>query len=148
MLSPDVAGGASPRTFDFSKFPTLQEVNFELCWVDEGIFWIPTALSTFTPATSPRISAIRLNLGSYSASDRPVPALLKATGRELLRVADEFTRIKREYKGAVNLTVVRNPGFEAVSDTFNVRSRFCGVNSVYPANLLIHSLQILRKYTG
>ena len=115
--------------------------------MDGGIFWIPTTLSTLRPATSPCISAIRLSLGSHSASDRAVLALLKATGRELLRVADEFTRIEREYKGVVKLTVVRGPGFEAVFNMFNVRSRFCGANDVYSVNLLIHFLQILR-YPG
>jgi len=130
MLSSNVDGvGGSERSFDFSKFPTLQEVDFGVGWLGGDILWIPTALSTLKPATSPRISAIRFDFDSDSSTSRSTEAsLLIDAGSGLRWVANEFTRIEREFEGAVNLTVVRNPGPKAVFDTLNVRFRFCRGN--------------------
>ena len=129
MLFGGVDGTEAPeRFFDFSKFPTLQEVILEVGWVRGGLLWIPAALSTLRPATSPRLSTIRLTLVSHSASSRSTKALLKDAGNDLRWVADEFARIEREFYGAVNLNVFWGPGFKAVFDTLNVRLRSCGVN--------------------
>ena len=93
-----------------------------------SLLWIPTALSTLRPATSPCVSAIRLNLISYSCTEQSIESLLKTAGSELQRVAEEFTRIECEFGGALNLIVSRNAGFGAVFDTLDVRFHFCGVN--------------------
>ena len=41
------------RSFNFSEFPVLQEVNFTFAvgWKEVGLPWIPAALSTLRPAT-------------------------------------------------------------------------------------------------
>ena len=130
MLSPNVDDvGGSERIFDFSKFQTLREVNIGVSWVGGDILWIPTALSTLRPTTSPHISTIRLNFTSFSSANRSIEILLNGVGSGLRRVADELSRIEREFEGAVNLIVVRNPGFGAVFDALNVRFRFHGANS-------------------
>jgi len=128
MLPPDVDGiEASKRSFDFSKFPNLQEVGFEVGWVGGDLLWIPTALSTLGPATSPRLSAILLRFASSYSTNRSIGTLLNDAGSDLRRVAGEFARIKREFKGAVNLTVFLDPAFKAVLDTLRVRFR--GMNA-------------------
>ena len=86
------------------------------------------ALSTLRPATSPRLSTIRLDFSRPSTATRSVESAIEITGNNLRQVADEIARIEREFEGAVNLTVFRDPVFEAVSDTLNVTFQFCGVD--------------------
>ena len=78
------------------------------------------ALSTIEPATSPRLSAIRIDFFSTSSPISPVDASIEGTGGELQRVADEVSRIEREFGGAVRLTVLRDPPIEAVFTALNV----------------------------
>ena len=129
MLSPNVGGcEAFERSFDFSKLQNLQEVDFRVGWTGGSLLWIPMALSTLRPATSPRLSTIRLDFSRPSTATRSVESAIEITGNNLRQVADEIARIEREFEGAVNLTVFRDPVFEAVSDTLNVRFRLCGVD--------------------
>ena len=79
------------------------------------------ALSTLRPATSPRLSTIRLDFSRPSTATRSVESAIEITGNNLRQVADEIARIEREFEGAVNLTVFRDPVFEAVSDTLKSR---------------------------
>ena len=115
------------RPFDFSKFPNLQEVTF-ICWVvdctDGGLPWLPTALSTLKPATSPHLSTIRLDFTCSSNFHRSAETLIEDMGDHLRRTAEEVSRIEREFKRAVNLTVLRDPKFEAAFGILNVRFRF------------------------
>ena len=123
-LSPDVDGRESfERSFDFSKFPNIQQINFGVHWVHGGLHWIVVALSTLKPTTSPRLSKISLSFGG--------PSLLiflyyitgtmnlRDLGNDLQFVAEEFARIEREYQGAVRLTVHRTSEF-AQLDRLNV----------------------------
>jgi len=128
--SPDVdLVEASERTFDFSKSPNVQKVDFGVRWVGGGLLWIPTALSTLRPPTSPRISTIRLDFALHFATNRSAETLLVGAGSDLRRVAGEFDRIEREFEGAVTLNVSRDPVFKAVLDTLGVSFRFCRVNN-------------------
>ena len=127
MSLPDVDGrGGFEQSFDFSKFPNLQEVNLSLrvVWMGGGLPWIPKALSTLRPATSPHLSSIRLDFGGAYIVDLPVEPLTKDTGDDLRQVADEVARIESEFGGAVNFTVVSDAEFEAVLNTLGVRPRF------------------------
>ena len=127
-LPPDVGGReAFRRSFDFSKFPNLQEVVFEVGWMGGGIPWIPSALSTLKPVTSPCLSVIRLNFFVLSLAIHPVEAFIEDIGNDLRWVADEVTRIECEFEGAVYSNVLRDPGFEVVLNALDVRFRFCGV---------------------
>jgi len=121
------------RSFDFSKLPNIQKVDFGVSWVGGGLLWIPSALSTLKPATSSNLSAIRLNFALHSTTNRPIGTLLNDVGSGLHLIADEFSRIEREFGGAVNLTVVLDPAFKAVLGTFGVRFYFCGVNDTQRA---------------
>ena len=114
---------ASERPFDFSRFPSLQEVyfGFTVNCMGGGLLWIPTALSTLGLATSPRLSSLRLDCVG-SPTDQSVRTLIEDMGNDLRRIANEFTRINHEFEGAVNLTVVRDRGFEVVLDTLDVSS--------------------------
>ena len=103
-------------------------MGIDVGWVGGSLFWIPAALSTLRPVTSPRMSAIRLNLISHSAAYQSIEILLKNAGSDLRRVADEFTRIEREFEGAVNFSVFRNAGFGAAFDALDLKVRFCGVD--------------------
>ena len=121
---PDVDGDeAFERSFDFSEFPNLQEVDLRVSWAGGNLLWIPTALSTLKPATSPYLSVIKFNFNPLSTADWTA---IGDAGRDLRRTVDEFTRIEREFEGAVNVTVLLDPRFE-VLDAFNVRFHLCGV---------------------
>ena len=89
-----------------------------------GVPWIPMALSTLRPATSPRLSAIRLDL--FCESDRPIDTVITDMGNDLRRIAGEVARIEREFEGAVNFAVPRGKGIGTALDRLNVRHRFVG----------------------
>ena len=115
------------RAFDFSKFPNLQEVEFGVGWMRGGLLWIPLALSTLRPATSPHLSTVKLHFSRSPVAS--VGALAENTPRyDLLLVAGETARIGREFEGTVNLTVLRDPVFQAVFNALNVRFHFYGVH--------------------
>lgn len=139
MLSSDVGGmKASERCFDFSTFPNLKKVHFILHWMDGDLHWIPKALSTLGHPTSPHLSAVQLVLilpftSSQSAwqhtPSESIETLVKDAANDLRRVADEFSRIDREFGGAVKVTVFGDPsGFGVVLDRLNVSLRFCGMD--------------------
>lgn len=119
---PDVDGNESlEQPFDFSKFPNLQEVELEVGWMSGRLLWIPRALSTIDPATSPRLSVIKLDLARPPNAIQSVNALIEVAGDDLRWVADEIARIEGGFEGAVNPTVLRDPSFQVVFDTLNVR---------------------------
>jgi len=123
---PDVDGCETfEQSFDFSKFPNLQEVNFgfRIGWKGGGLPWIPMALSTLRAATSPRLSAIRLEFAGSSVVNQPIETLMEDMGNDFLRTADEVSRIDREFEGAVNFTVAPDWKVGVVLDTLNVRFR-------------------------
>jgi len=122
--APSHYGETFERSFDFSKFPNLQEVDVEVSWMSGGLRWVPAALSTLRSVTSPHLSAIRLNFVRPPTVNRSVQAMIECTGNDLRRVADEVTRIEREFEGAVNLTVPWDPGFGVVFDTLNILRRW------------------------
>jgi len=114
------------RSFDFSKLPNVQEVT--MGFVDDlrggGLPWIPMALSTIRPTTSPCVSVIRLNFRSYSSV--LVENLIADMRNDLRWIADEVARIAREFEGTMNFSVILDSQFGAVVDTLNVRFRFVG----------------------
>lgn len=126
-LSPDIGGNeVFEGSFDFSKFPNLQEVDFEVCWMGGGLLWVPAALSTLKPTTSPCLSTIRLKLVGPPTSTTLVETLINDTGNDLRWVVDEVFRIEREFDEAVHLTALWDPVFEVVLNTLGVRFRFVG----------------------
>ena len=121
---PDVdAPVSSKRSFDFSKSPHLQEVSLGVRWTGGNLFWIPAALSTLRSATSPRLSAIRLDFAH--ATNRSVRDVISFAGSDVLQVTDEVSRIEREFEGAVNVTVLQDAVFKGVFDTLDVRFYPC-----------------------
>ena len=86
------------------------------------LLWIPAALSTLRPATSPHLSAIKLRFTRVRSVNRPTKTLIKNMGEDLQWVVDEFARIKHEFERAVSFTVIRDSGFEEL-DTLKVRFR-------------------------
>jgi len=111
---------AFERPFDFSNFPNLQEVGFGVRWLSGSLLWIPVALSTLRLSTSPRLSTIRLYFSRSRTGYRPTGILTSAPGDDLRRVADEVSRIEREFEGAVKVTVIQQPEFQETFDTFDV----------------------------
>lgn len=117
------------QSFNLSKFPNLQEVKFDLRVGGRGagtLPWIPSALSTLKPATSPRLATIRLDFAGPPIASLHVESLIKDMGGDLRRIADEADRIEREFEGAVEITVLRDPVFGEVLDTLNVSCRSRG----------------------
>ena len=92
-----------------------------------GLPWIPLTLSTIKSATSPRLSVIRFDFARSHILRRPVETLIHEASHDLRWIATEVARIEREFKGAVNVTVRRDPWFEEVLIMLNVRFHFCGV---------------------
>jgi len=88
--------------------------------------WIPSALSTLKPATSPRLSTIRLDFAGPPIASLPVESLIEGMGDDLRRIADEADRIEREFEGTVEFTVVRDSVFGAALDALKVSIRSPG----------------------
>ena len=88
------------------------------------------ALSTLRPATSPRLSTIRLDFAPSFIVNRTVESLIEGTANDLRKVADEVARIEREFEGAVRLITVRDTVFGEVLDTLKVRFHICGIDDV------------------
>ena len=113
------------RSFDFSEFPKLEEVNFShlISEMSLGLLWIPMVLSTLSPTTSPHLTSLQLTfLGS--PSDLP-PTFFEDLGDDPQRIADQVIRIEREFEGAVKSMVIRDPKFESVLEIqFPVCVRF------------------------
>ena len=76
------------------------------------------ALSTLKPATSPGLSAIKLYFGCL-ITRRYFGRAIGVWGNDLRWVADEIARIKREFKGTVDVSVVWDTGFTTF-DTLDV----------------------------
>jgi len=100
--------------------------------------WIPMALSTLRPATSPRLSVIRLDLSSLTG--QPVRTVIT----NLRRIAEEIVRIEREFEGAVNFIVVPDSNFRVLLDTLDVRLGFVGWRVML--FIFVRSLQIIKPY--
>ena len=66
-----------------------------------GLLWVTTALSTLRPATSPRISRVRLEFVHSSEPDSAIQAFEQEWEDDIPRVEVEVTRIRREFEGAV-----------------------------------------------
>lgn len=111
-------------SFNFSKFPCLQEVYLATEWIGGDLCWLPGALSTIKPATSPRLSTIRLNFFILALRTDTVKILTKDAGDDLRLVANEVARIEREFGGAVKFTVFLSPGFVAVLDALKINVGF------------------------
>jgi len=91
-------------------------------WMNGSLAWIPRALSTIKPATSPRLSTIQLSFARPStAANRPVRILIRGVGKDLRRIAGEVARIKCEFEGVVHLTMQQDPLFKAAFDALKVR---------------------------
>ena len=97
-LDPD-SNEASEQSLDFSKLPNLQEMYFGLSWESGGLPWIPKALSTARPATSPCLFTIKLSFTRRHTANESVKALINNTGKDLRKVADEVAWIKRDFSG-------------------------------------------------
>lgn len=82
------------------------------------------ALSTLRPATSPHLSAIKLDFAGPHLPNLPIDTVINDTGGDLRRVAYEVVRIEREFEGAVLFSVTRDSTFEVVLDTLDVRPYF------------------------
>ena len=123
--SPDaIRDHAFERSFDFSKFPNIQEVTFGF-WADGHggcLPWVSMALSTLRPTASPHLSGIKLDFRSLL--DIRVETMIADTGSDLRRIAGKVTRIKREFEETVRFTVLRDPRFRVVLGTLKVRVRF------------------------
>jgi len=104
-------------------------VDIAVCWAGGRLFWIPAALSTLSPTTSPHLSAIKLRFTRVSSVKRPTKTLIKNMGDDLRWVTNEFSRIGREFEGAVSFTVVRDSRFEEL-DTGKVSFRICGADDI------------------
>ena len=115
-LSPDAdCREAFERSFDFSKFPNLQEVDFGVGLLAGNLLWIPTALSTLKPPTSPHLSVIRIDFGhSY------IPNSSFEMVNDLRRVAYEVARIERDFGGVVKSSVFPDPTVKVALERLNV----------------------------
>ncbi|KAF9781853.1 hypothetical protein BJ322DRAFT_249939 [Thelephora terrestris] len=102
---------APRRSFDFAQLPNLKEMNFAVKWLTGDLLWIPTALSTIKPVTSPHLSSIRLSFSGRDLQEIP-PHPRERLINELTVIGEDAARIEREFAGILDLTVVWYPGFE------------------------------------
>jgi len=107
---------------------------------------IPGALSTLTPVTSPRLSVIRLEFTYEPTAVHSMAIMINEVRDSLQQVANEVTRIEREFEGAVNFTVVPDSRFEVALSRLNVRFRFAETS--WPCKFIsTHPLQILQHHS-
>lgn len=109
------------RSFDFSKFQNLLEVSLGLPWVRGGLRWIPVALSTTNPITSPHLSIIRLNLSGPPTIVRITNIWIGGLGNELRRTTDEVTRIKNKFDEGIEFVLSEDQWFRVFLDSFDLR---------------------------
>ena len=102
---------------------------FRFGWISGGLPLFTGALSTLTPTTSPRLSAVRLEFTYEPTVAQSVELLIREAGNSLQQVADEVARIEREYEGAVNFTVVPDSKFKVLLDKLNVRFYYASKSS-------------------
>ena len=115
--------GGYERSFDFSQFPNIQEIcfGFRVGWREGGVPWIPSALSTLKPTTSPHLSAILLDFAAESSIiNQSADTLIENMGNDIRRIADEVARIDREFKGTVALSIISDSVFSEVFNRLNV----------------------------
>ena len=85
------------------------------------LHYIPVALSTLKPSTSPHLFDVQLRLtGPTHPHYTSENWNLENMGDGVPRIAEESSRIEREYEGVVELRVFLGAGFERY-DTLNVR---------------------------
>lgn len=114
--------------------------SFRVGCAGSGLSWIPITLSTLKRATSPHLSAIQLNFVWQPSADQSVETAIEDAGDDLRWIADEVAQIKCEFEGTVDLSVVRDPGFNTMFDKLNVRFHFRGIDpfSFLPLQILQH----------
>ena len=81
------------------------------------------ALSKIRHATSPRLSTLGLDFSSSTTINDSAGTWIKNAGNDLRQIADEVTRIEREFEGALNFNMVWDSMFRVVFDTLDVS--FC-----------------------
>jgi hypothetical protein len=104
-------------------FPNLQEVRFGVRWVSGNLRWIPAALSTLKPATSPHLSIIQLSFSGGTAATQDEEIM-----NDLQRIGAEMSRIRREFEGAVRLTVIQGGWFKVALEKLDAEFRLCGTD--------------------
>jgi len=148
QLTTSSPNAGSSETFEFSKCPNPREVKIGVTvgWIHGGLPWIPTALSTLRPTTSPRLSSLRLDFTRSPYVNQSVESSIERMGDDLLWITDEVARIEREFEGAVNLIVFRDFWFGMVFDRLNVRLCFAGVGGDLLVNHFTRISQILQRH--
>jgi hypothetical protein len=90
-------------------------VSLHVKWLFGRLDWIPEALSTFKPATSPRLTKVHLGfdypLDQIESQNSHDHSELEDLDRELHWIARELARIEREYEGTVNIVVMMGEEF-------------------------------------
>ena len=101
---PGLADGheVSDREFNFTRFSNLEEITFIIGRTPGDLLWIPRALSTVKPITSPRFSVLNLMPG-YELP-HPIPAHYRLWLRNVTRLTEEVSRIEHEFMGTVKVT--------------------------------------------
>ena len=119
-LTPPLGGNPDfegfEQSFDFSGFPRLKAVNFRVIasQMESGPPWIPMALSTLGPTTTPRLSSVLLTFFAPLIST----PLIGRRDEDLQQITHQVIRIKREFEGAVNLTVNHDQSCEDTERRF------------------------------
>ena len=129
------------RSFDLSKTPKVEEVTFGSVALGgaEGLSWILAALSTIRPATSPRLSVITLDF--YASLSQEIETVIADLRDDLVRIANEISRIEREFDRVVHITVVTDRKFRMALDILYVRFSSLGGGNVVV--MLIHPRSLL-----
>lgn len=98
-------------------------MDFVVGSIGGGLPWIPTALSTLKPVTSPHLSAIRVCLHGPPITDPSIETVIEETGDDLRRVAYEVARIERAFGGMVKVTLLTDTTFDTALERLNITFR-------------------------
>jgi hypothetical protein len=119
-------------------------VTFDIHWVHRDLQWIPLALATLKPETSPRLSKIYLSFSgpAYYYHSRGGGTALEDSGN---KIAHELTRIEEEYGEAADLIVTLDAAFTHL-DAVDVRICSVMADGLTESPSLNYSLQVLRRW--
>jgi len=94
--------------FDFSNHKSIEHLSFSLLSNFASCRWLSTALSTISPANSPRLSTVTIYLHRHVPPARLVsePTLGASATKDLRDVGTEVKRIRDESRGKVKFEVV------------------------------------------
>ena len=96
-------------------------MSLRLRWIRGSSHWIPAALSTLERVTSPFLSILQLGFTGPPADVPILETSIRELNNDLMRTAEEVTRIRCAYDEGIYVIVLRDQWFKEVLDTLKIK---------------------------